>query len=260
MFRGTGVSKIVIELLGLYAELLVFLFGTFLYGFLAKELLRNPTTIGRSRAFRATVICLAIWYAGSLLDEVGTALLGDLWLSLLGSPIDVIRGLAWLASFPLLAHALWQMVDPPKGDPARRKPHALWLVPGYVTLSLFLPLAFRVVSEGRVALAEVSREVYPFFILHAAVCTFVAVRMIRYAAATVTSSEVIHSLRWLLGSLLAVLGLVLIGGVVIYMEGDLPWAEQILETFRRGRWAGSRPHLPLFHSTLQHFQDVRVSP
>ncbi len=215
------------ELLGLYAELLTFLFGTFLYGFLARELLRNPTTIGRSRAFRATVFCLAIWYSGSLLDEVGTALLGDRWLSVFGSPVDVTRGMAWLASFPLLAHALWQMVESPKNGSARGKPHGLWLVPGYLTLSLFLPLALRVVSEGRVALAEVSRGVYPFFVLHAAVCTFVAVRMIRYAARTIASSEVTHFLRWLLGSLLAVLALVLLGGVVIYMEGDLPWAEQI---------------------------------
>jgi signal transduction histidine kinase len=144
-----------------------------------------------------------------------------------GSLVDVIRGLAWLASFPLLAHALWQMVEPPKGGSSSRKPHALWLVPGYLTLSVFLPLALGVVSEGRVALADVSREVYPFFLLHAAVCTVVAVRMIRHATLTVESSEVLHFLRWLLGSLLAVLGLVLIGAIVIYMEGDLPRAELV---------------------------------
>lgn len=51
----------------LYAELLVFLIGTSLYGFLARELVRNPSILP-GRPIRLLACSLTIWYAGCLID------------------------------------------------------------------------------------------------------------------------------------------------------------------------------------------------
>ena len=48
-----------IEELVLYAELLIFLVGTFLYGFLAREVLRNPSVYAGNRAFLILALSLA---------------------------------------------------------------------------------------------------------------------------------------------------------------------------------------------------------
>jgi hypothetical protein len=55
--KGLG-KKTVFEELGLYAELLIFVIGTFLYGFLTREIIRNPTINGGNRAFLALATSL----------------------------------------------------------------------------------------------------------------------------------------------------------------------------------------------------------
>ena len=48
------------EILVLYAELLIFLVGALLYGFLSRELRRNPQAVEANRPFRALVTSLAM--------------------------------------------------------------------------------------------------------------------------------------------------------------------------------------------------------
>ena len=92
----------------LFAELLIFLIGTFVYGFLARELHRRPTVLPGNRAMRVLAVCLTVWYAGCLVDEVAGILMGEL-----PHPLELElgrgRGLSWVLSFPLLAHALWRL-------------------------------------------------------------------------------------------------------------------------------------------------------
>ena len=57
---------------GLFAELLVDLCGTFAYGFIARQLLRDQRLVGGNRALRWLTACVAFWYLGSLVDEVIT--------------------------------------------------------------------------------------------------------------------------------------------------------------------------------------------
>ena len=108
----------------LYAHLLVFLIGTLLYGFLVRELVRNPSVLP-GLPIRLLVGCLTIWYGGCLVDELATIL-----KPLAGGPapiaaaFDIFRAMAWLASFPLLAHTVWRLLPEfrrrPSGSAAAR--------------------------------------------------------------------------------------------------------------------------------------------
>ena len=79
----------------LNARLLLYLLGTFIYGFLARELLRRPSVMPGNRPMRILAACLTLWYAGCLLDELANILLP-------GAPVHVdvaldllYDGLAW---------------------------------------------------------------------------------------------------------------------------------------------------------------------
>lgn len=212
------------EALFLFAELLIFLVGAFLYGFLARELHRNPMVAEGNRALRALAVSLAIWYVGSLIDEVGTVLIGATrWLTDVGPFLDVIRGLAWLLSFPLLVHALWRMLA--EGID-RRRPGWYWLIPGYLTFALFLPTALSVLQQRLVALADVAQDVYPLFTFHVFLCSLAAMRMIFFALKATKSPDVVRFLRWLLGSVIAVMSLVVAGAFLLGAGPDALWAER----------------------------------
>jgi hypothetical protein len=214
----------VVEELGLYVELLIFVVGTFLYGFLTREILRNPSIYAGNRAFLALATSLTIWYAGSLVDEVGTALIGpSLWLPIVGPFVDVVRGLAFLISFPLLANALWWLLG--TADGLRKRPGWYWLVPGYLTFLFFLPTAYRVLEERTTLLADVSREVYTLFLVHATLCSLVSARMIVSALKASIGPDLVHFLRWLMGSLLAMVSLVVMGAFVIHVGSGSSWAD-----------------------------------
>jgi len=212
------------EALFLYAELLIFLVGAFLYGFLARELHRNPMVAAGNRALRVLAASLAVWYVGSLVDELGTVLVGaDRWLAYVGPLLDVIRGLAWLLSFPLLVHALWHMLG---ARVWQKRPGWYWLVPGYLSFALFLPTAAFFFQQRLVALADVGREVYPLFAFHVFLCSLSATRLIFFALKTAKSSDLVRFLRWLLGSVIAVVGLIVVGAFLLQAGPASLWAER----------------------------------
>src|SRR6185295_18912936 len=88
---------------------------------------------------RGVVVCLTVWYAGCLLDLLMAILApASLELGRAATARDLLRGSAWLLSFPFLTHGLWRLL----GEVGLR-PSRAWLVPGYATLLVFLPAGWR---------------------------------------------------------------------------------------------------------------------
>lgn len=195
----------------LYAELLIYLSGTFLYGFVAGQLLRDPVLMRRNRALRALAICVTGWYAGCLIDAVLTILIpGGPWL---GTFLDVARGMAWLAVFPFLAHASWHFLAAEVS--ARDRPSALWLAPGYLMLGLFLPASFDYWQSGSVRLQATAGELLVPVVVHATLAAAIAggllVRLLRQSR----DPGLVQFLRWMLAAVALVLAATAMGLVCL---------------------------------------------
>ncbi len=207
----------------LYAHLLVFLIGTLLYGFLVRELVRNPSVLP-GFPVRILVFCLTVWYGGCLVDELATIFRAPTGAPApFGAVFDIIRGMAWLASFPLLASTIWGVLareKPTRNDPLAgterplRRPSRLWLVPGYLTLLLFLPAAFRIWQLRSPWLESAARGVFPLVLLHASLSVAVAGWLLVQVIRSTDDGRLKQFLRWLLPALLAMLGLLFLGPVV----------------------------------------------
>jgi hypothetical protein len=92
----------------LFAHLLLFVTGALLYAFLARELFRHRRVLP-GLPMRLTVVCLTVWYGGCLVDQVGSMLAtSPETFGRAATALDLLRGIAWLASFPLLTHGLWR--------------------------------------------------------------------------------------------------------------------------------------------------------
>ncbi len=206
----------------LYAHLLVFLIGTLLYGFLVRELLRNPTVLP-GPPIRLLVGCLTLWYGGCLVDELATILRPATGgPAPLGAVFDIVRAMAWLASFPLLANTVWALLPkggaggPEKGlgllKPTR--PTWLWLAPGYLALSLFLPTAWRIWLERSPWLEASAREVFSLVMLHAALSVAVTGWLLVRVLRSTDDARLSQFLRWLLPALLMMLGLLSLGPIL----------------------------------------------
>lgn len=199
----------------LYLEILVFLVGTFVYGFLVRELFRQRAILPGNKAIRALALCLAIWYSGSLIDELASILVPNpgVW-AVIGPYVDVVRGLAWVTSYPLLAHTMWSLLD------ERRRPSFRELVVCYLMLVPFIWIAAEVIGKGETALAVVGREVYQVFVVLVTLSVLLAARFTYIASRSLNRPDIVRFLRWLLGTLLVVEGLVLTGavGIDIWME------------------------------------------
>jgi signal transduction histidine kinase len=183
----------------LFAHLGLFLTGALLYGFLTRELLRHPRVLP-GRPIRLLVVCLTVWYAGCLLDMLGALLLTNSeQLGHMATALDLLRGYAWLLSFPLLTHGLWQLLRD-SGETAAR-PAWGWLVPGYLTLPLFLPAAWRAWQESALLLVNVGRSVYPFVFLHIALSSLCSAVLIVRVLARAEDARLAQFLRWLLAGL-----------------------------------------------------------
>ena len=97
LFVADSSSLDMLQDLALYAELLVFLVGTFVYGFLARELLQQKAILPGNRPIRVLALSLTLWYAGSLVDELASILIpGSGFWSAVGPAVDVARAFGLL--------------------------------------------------------------------------------------------------------------------------------------------------------------------
>jgi signal transduction histidine kinase len=217
----------------LFAHLGLFLTGALLYGFLTRELLRHPRVLP-GRPMRLLVICLTIWYAGCLLDMLGALLLANSErLGHVATALDLLRGYAWLLSFPLLTHGLWQLLrdEAAQGEAAgpAAPPTRGWLVPGYLTLPLFLPAAWRAWQESALLLVNVGRSVYPLVFLHVALsslCSAVLVVRILKLASFSENARLAQFLRWLLAGLGVMVALIA-SGFLLGRASTAGWGEPL---------------------------------
>lgn len=201
----------------LFAHLLIFVTGTLLYGFLARELFRHRAVLP-GLSMRLTVACLTVWYGGCLVDQVGSVLVSSPeTLGPAATLLDILRGIAWLASFPLLTHGLWRLLAL-----EGKRPSPLWLVPGYATLVPFVPVVWETWRKGAMVLAEVGRGAYPLVALHVGVASaasaFMVLRWLRFSP----DARLNQFLRWLLAGLGITVALVVAGGL-LRPAGPEPW-------------------------------------
>ena len=202
--------------LALYAELLIFLLGTFMYGFLTRELFQQRAILPGNQPIRLLALGLTLWYSGSLLDELASILLpGAGFWSDVGPFVDVARSVGWLVSFPLLAHAIWRMIEP--------RPSWLWVLPAYLSLLAFPPVMVDVIRQSETDLTRVSRDVYELFLLHVTLAAVICVGLIVNAQRTATKPDLVRFLRWLLVTILVVEALVLLGATLIDVWSEPLW-------------------------------------
>ncbi len=236
----------------LYAELLIYLSGTFLYGFVARQLLRDPVLMRRNQALRALAICVTGWYAGCLIDSVLTILVpGGPWL---GTFLDVARGMAWLAVFPFLAHAAWRFLV--AETDARERPSVLWLAPGYLFLGLFLPASFDYWQSGSVRLQETAGELFVPVVAHATLSAAIAggllVRLLRRSR----DPGLVEFLRWMLAAVALVLAATAMGLVCLRPAAE---SGRLAELWRTSAQAvGLGPGLVLLYF-VQYYGLLRLT-
>jgi signal transduction histidine kinase len=163
------IVRVVLESL-LYLELLLFLAGALIYGFLARELARRPEVLPGNRPLRLSLVCLTLFYALTLAGYLLDFLLGPVsgWLAAVGAGLALVRGLAWLLTLPLLLHTL-ERIDAlevrGRSLPALR----LLTLAGYLALALFVPALVDFVRRGGPLLAAAARRVQPLLVGEAAI-------------------------------------------------------------------------------------------
>lgn len=164
--------------LSLYLDLLAFLAGTLLYAFLCRELFRRPDVLPGNWPLRSTVVCLLVYFVATLVVHQAFLLLGvrqTLSSSrVLSLSLDILRALAWLMVFPLLAQTLERVTAVEFPKRGAWLPRAL-VAAAYLPLLLFIrPIGdFLGASEPR--LSQATAEIFPQVVLHA--CLGLAVSM-----------------------------------------------------------------------------------
>jgi signal transduction histidine kinase len=207
----------------LFAHLLLYVTGVLLYGFLARELFRHRRVLP-GLPMRLTVVCLTIWYGGCLVDEIADVLMASPDAFGWGATaLDLLRGIAWLASFPLLTHGLWGLLEM-EGE--GRRPNPFWLVPGYTTLLLFVPAAVRAWQTGSYLLAEVAKPIFPLILLHVTVASAASAWMVLRWLRLESEPRFAQFLRWLLAGLGVTVALVAAGALLL-RPGEPGWAEAV---------------------------------
>jgi signal transduction histidine kinase len=194
-----------------------------LYGFLARELFRHRRVLP-GLPMRLTVVCLTVWYGGCLVDEIADVLMASPDAFGWGATaLDLLRGIAWLASFPLLTHGLWGLLEM-EGE--GRRPNPFWLVPGYTTLLLFVPAAVRAWQTGSYLLAEVAKPIFPLILLHVTVASAASAWMVLRWLRLESEPRFAQFLRWLLAGLGVTVALVAAGALLL-RPGEPGWAEAV---------------------------------
>ncbi len=255
----------------LYVEQLLFLTGTLLYGFLARELLRRPEVLPGNWPMRWLLLCLTAWFAGTLLDQTLYMLVGTpRALAAPGIALDLLRGFAWLLSLPLLAHTLEK--TPASLDAESAAARRLAWAP-YLTLGLFVVPALDFARSGQAQLADAVAQLHPRIILHAALSlSLAALLTARLSRSPLLAgdgdSRLLGFLRMLAVILAALLALLVASGFFAPWSDDASGPERLLRTMLLGglllpgglfafyvqRYNLLR--LSLSHSTLRHFLGV----
>jgi signal transduction histidine kinase len=197
--------------LALYSELLIYLSGTFVYGFIARTLLRDDRLLQRNWPVRWAVVAVTLWYAGCLLDEVLTVLVDG--TPPLGSTLDVLRGSAWLVALPLFAHAAWQFVADGTGDEVAHpsRPSRIWALLPYLSLGLFIRPLFKYWYVGLHEMQPAAFELGPRIVVHALIGSTVTGAMLLAKLRNARDPRILSFVRWLLASLLLIVASVLAG-------------------------------------------------
>jgi signal transduction histidine kinase len=197
--------------LALYAELLIYLSGTFIYGFIARTLLRDHRLLQHNWPVRWAVVAVTLWYAGCLLDEVLTVLIEG--RPPLGSTLDVVRGTAWLVALPLFAHAAWQFVADGTGDDTEeaQPPSRVWALLPYLGLGLFIRPLFTYWYEGLDQMQPAAFELAPRIVVHALIGSTVIVLLLVMKLRSSRDPRILAFVRWLLASLLVIAAAVVAG-------------------------------------------------
>ncbi len=193
----------------LYGELLVCLSGAFLYGFVARQLLANPSLLPGNRALRVAVAGVAVWYGGCLLDEVAAILVEGRLPG--GTVLDVARALAWLVSFPAFAQATGRFARE-GGETAGRRGVARALPAlSYATLGLFIGPAFGYWGRAETSLETAAADLYPRILIHVAVGGSTAFLLLLGPLRRSSDPRLVLFLRSLLVALAAVVAVVALG-------------------------------------------------
>lgn len=205
---GCTYNPFVFAELCLYLELLVFLAGTFLYGFLASELRRRPRVLPGNRALRALLLALTVWFGGTLIDELLYMLVGPQHLPVpLAVVLDLGRAGAWLLSLPLLVHTLAHARVAAGGARWLR-----WLpLPSYLGLGLFVGPAIDFVRAADIYLSPAARAIYPRIAGHASLALFLAAGLTLSLTAAQRAPRLVAFLRLLVAALGLMLALLLAG-------------------------------------------------
>ncbi|MEM7587864.1 MAG: histidine kinase dimerization/phospho-acceptor domain-containing protein, partial [Acidobacteriota bacterium] len=256
----------------LYAEQLLFLSGTLLYGYLARELLRRPEVLAGNWPARALLVSLTLWFGGTLLDQMLFMLVGTPpSLARPGNALDLVRGFAWLLSLPLLAHTLAKILADTSRE-ARPVDRLLAAIP-YLPLAGFVAPAFEFAASGTPWLGAAIAELHPRLIAHSALSLSLAglttlrlSRQRRFAAGD--ERRLLSFLRALTGVLITLLLLMVASGFFRPWAEDAAGGERLLRTLLLGglllpgglfafyvqRYNLLR--LSLSYSTLRHYLGV----
>lgn len=259
-----------VDELCLYLELLFFLAGTLLYGFLARTLWRRGDVLAGNWPLRALLVSLLVWYGGTLADHLLDLLVGvtESWAHW-AVVLDLVRAYAWLLSFPLLGHTLERILaelDPGHGRSFWR--FLPWLT--YPTLLLFLTPSQSFIAADDGLLATATRQVFPRVVLHGAwslVVAGVVLGRLRHHLVDLRLRRFLALLAWVL---LALFFFLVVGGLMDPWSDEATTGERVLRTLLLGglllpgglfafyvqRYNLLR--LSLSHRTLRHFVSVVV--
>lgn len=148
----------------LYANLLMFLAGGLLFGYLAREVLFRPGILPGNRALRGALVALAFFYIGTLIDEQMFLLRGLERFNLTGTIWDLMRAAAWVVAFPLVTATLGHSLGA-----LGRPPGRWWVVVAWLPCLGFLLPAYHFLVAGSPRLAAATATIFPLVVGHAVI-------------------------------------------------------------------------------------------
>lgn len=198
----------------LYLDLLVFLAGALLYGYLAREILFRPSVLPGNYGIRGGLLALAFFYLATLIDEQMFLLQGLVDRSSVGTAWDLLRAASWLIAFPLIHQTLAYALR----TTGARAPWML-LLPGWATLGLFLLPAERFLEAQSPVLAEATGGAYGWVVVHATVNLVISAVLAGFLAGRMKAARAMA--RMLLGMQAVFIGLAIFFCATYWIE---PWS------------------------------------